>query len=321
MTQTDAAGGGPRVWEPTGAAGAARLCAVIGAPVAHSLSPVLHRAAYEALGLTDWSYGLAEVTPEQLPEVLTAMASAVTPGSGTPVGLSVTMPHKQAVIPLLDAVDPLAAVTGAVNTVVAQRSGRGAALLTGFNTDVAGISQAIQETAPVLAPGAGAVVLGAGATACSALAALTELGASSITVAARRLAGPGRVLSAAHRMGLEVGTLSWQPGEEASDLVVAEALRGAELVVSTLPAGAAETVAAQLAGGRGLRPGAVLLDVVYAPWPTALTAAWQVHGGTCVPGWLMLLHQAAAQVHLMTGREAPVDAMRSALMRALAERP
>ncbi|WP_407641285.1 shikimate dehydrogenase [Actinomyces bovis] len=290
--------------------------------MAHSLSPVLHRAAYQALGLTGWGYGLAEVTAAQLPVVLAELAAAVAPGGAIPVGLSVTMPHKQRVIPLLDAVEQLATVVGAVNTVVAQRSGHGPALLTGFNTDVAGISHALRETAGALAPGSRALVLGAGATACSALAALTELGASSITVAARRLAGPGRVLTAAHHMGLELDTITWQPGEAAADAVVAQALGQADLVVSTLPAHVADAAAVQLAAGAGgtIKPGAVLLDVVYAPWPTELAAAWQEQGGRCAPGWLMLLHQAAAQVRLMTGLEAPVEAMRAALLEELADR-
>lgn len=155
-------------------------------------------------------YDLWEVNPEHLPAILAEVAA---PSTTEPAwaGLSVTMPHKQTVLPMLDAVDPLATVAGAVNTVVAQRAGTGRALLTGFNTDVAGIVGALREAAPADADdgtaaggGARALVLGSGATACSALAALAEIGATDLVVAARRHAGPGRAAAAAHRMGLDV---------------------------------------------------------------------------------------------------------------------
>lgn len=119
--------------------------AVIGSPVAHSLSPVLHRAAYADLGLEGWEYAPRDVAPGALAGVLAELAAPCGPG---PVwaGLSVTMPHKQAMLPALDVVDPLAAAVGAANTVVAQRSGTGPALLAGFNTDVAGVVGALRET-------------------------------------------------------------------------------------------------------------------------------------------------------------------------------
>lgn len=306
-----------------GAGGTAHRAAVIGRPVAHSLSPVLHAAAYRGLGLESWGYETREVSPAHLHEMLAEVAAA--PAEG-PVwaGLSVTMPHKQAVIPLLDAVDPLAAVVGAANTVVAQRAGRGRALLTGFNTDVAGIVGALRETAPTVAraDGARAAVLGSGATACSALAALTELGATDIVVAARRHAGSGRAAAAAHRMGLSVTALPWRPGDAASDGSVADLLAHADLVVSTLPAGAADALAAPLAAAleRRGRAQAVMLDVVYAPWPTPLASTWTAAGGRAAPGWLMLLHQAVPQVSLMTGQTPPTGPMREALEAAVGAR-
>ena len=244
-------------------------------------------------------------------------------------GLSVTMPHKQALLAHLDVVDPLAEAVGAVNTVVAQRSGAGGALLTGFNTDVAGIVGALRETAHRTLgdslqkhlPIERAVVLGSGATACSALAALGELGAGRITVAARRHAGPGRALSAAHRMGLDIETLTWKPVDPASNAEVARYLVSADVVVSTLPAKAADPLAGPVGEVLdrlgGTRPGAVLLDVVYDPWPTALAEAWARGGGAVAPGWLMLLHQAVPQVQLMTGQHPDIELMREALLSAL----
>ncbi|WP_147681267.1 shikimate dehydrogenase [Actinomyces ruminicola] len=315
----------------TGPAGPARpiryRAAVIGNPVTHSLSPVLHRAAYADLGLEDWAYERREVAPAELPALLDDLA-APSPTGPIWAGLSVTMPHKQALLGRLDVVDPLAATVGAVNTVVAQRSGRGAALLAGFNTDVAGIVGAVREAGRTAADGNGAgpsraVVLGSGATACSALAALTELGATDIVVAARRHAGPGRALTAAHRMGLEVSALTWRPGDAASDAEVAAAAAQADVVVSTLPAGAADTLAAPLSAaleGGSPRRGAVMLDVVYAPWPTPLAGAWRAGGGAVAPGWLMLLHQAVPQVTVMTGRTPELGPMRQALLAALTER-
>lgn len=309
----------------------AHRAAVIGQPVAHSLSPALHLAAYRALGLDDWDYTRWEVAPDQLEQVLDTLRQPAGAGP-TWEGLSVTMPHKQRLLEAADVVDPLAQAVGAANTVVAQRS-QGGALLAVFNTDVAGIVGAVRETArshgralpePGLAAGLRALVLGSGATACSAMAALTQLGCDHITVAARRHAGPGRAASAAHRMGLEVETLTWRPGEEPSDGAVAQVMGRADLVVSTLPAGAADTLADALArlprlqGEAGNLP--VLLDVVYAPWPTPLAQAWKAGGGAIAPGWLMLLHQAVDQVRLMTGHNPPLEPMRQALRQALAAR-
>ena len=302
--------------------------AVIGSPVGHSLSPALHRAAYAGLGLDDWSYERRETAPPELPGLLAELAAPVQGGPAW-AGLSVTMPHKQTLLTHLDVIDPLAEAVGAVNTVVAQRSGAGGALLAGFNTDVAGIVGALRETTrkQALLPQDDrlrverAVVLGSGATACSALAALGELRASRITVVARRHAGPGRALSAAHRMGLDIETLTWKPTDTASNVEAAQRLAAADVVVSTLPTHAADPLAdpLRLALDRadGARAGAVMLDVVYAPWPTALAQVWGHGGGALAPGWLMLLHQAVPQVQLMTGQQPDIEDMRAVLRSAL----
>ena len=198
--------------------------AVIGSPVAHSLSPVLHRAAYADLGLEGWEYAPRDVAPGALAGVLAELAAPCGPG---PVwaGLSVTMPHKQAMLPALDVVDPLAAAVGAANTVVAQRSGTGPALLAGFNTDVAGVVGALRETGGGTLREVGtALILGSGATACSALAALAELGAARIIVAARNHAGPRRAAAAARRMGLEIEAPVWRPDDPRSNRQVARAM-------------------------------------------------------------------------------------------------
>ena len=290
------------------APGVEHRAAVLGHPVDHSLSPTLHRAAYADLGLQPaWAYGLQDVTAAQLPEVLAQLDASW-------AGLSLTMPLKQAVIPLLDVLDPLAEVTGAVNTLVVQ-PGRAGAVgpLVGFNTDVHGIVATIREVAPPGWRPRHAVVLGARATASSALAALGELGATTTTLVARSFAGPGAATAAAQRMGVTAVALPW--GQAAA---VRAALLSADVVISTVPRGVADPLAQDLAGAG--RAGAVLLDVVYDPWPSPLTQAWSEAGGTVAPGWGMLLHQADQQVRLMTGHTPDVEVMRAALRAELDRR-
>ena len=293
-----------------------RRAGVLGHPIGHSLSPVLHRAAYAALGLA-WSYEAYDVEEAALPDFLAGLDASW-------AGLSLTMPLKQAVLPLLDHVEPLAQVVGAVNTVLVDRGGA-RPVLTGVNTDVAGIVAALREGlapageeappdagARVPARVASAVVLGAGATAASAMAAVAELGCAAPTVFARSMARAGGAMRAASRMGLDPRFLVAEPVER-----LLRAAAGANVVVSTLPPHAADAWAAGLAeAGTPVR--GVLLDCAYEPRPTALGAAWAAAGGAVVGGERMLLHQAVEQVRLMTGRPGPVAAMAAALAGALA---
>ncbi|NTW40770.1 MAG: shikimate dehydrogenase [Cellulomonadaceae bacterium] len=278
--------------------GVPRRAAVLGHPIAHSLSPVLHRAAYAALGLEGWLYDAIDVTEEELPQFVRDL-------DGSWVGLSLTMPLKQTVIGLLDHIEPLAEVVGAVNTVLVQASGS-TPVLTGANTDVHGLVAALGEGLGSAASVAGrtAAVLGAGATAASTLAALAQLGCAAPVVHVRAVSRSGGLLRAAHRMGVE-------PVVRTLDAAAATVVR-ADVVVSTLPPRAADDVAAELLAA-GTRPAGVLLDVAYDPRPTALQRAWTQLGGIAVPGERMLLHQAVEQVRLMTGRPGPVEAMSAAL--------
>ncbi|MDM7853417.1 shikimate dehydrogenase [Cellulomonas alba] len=273
-----------------------RRAAVLGHPIAHSLSPVLHRAAYADLGLASWRYEAVDVTEDALAAFVAGLDSSW-------AGLSLTMPLKQTVLPLLHHVEPLALVVGAVNTVLIQGAGA-SRVLTGANTDVHGIVAALAEGG--LTRAGRAVVLGGGATAASTLAALAQLGCPSATVLVRSQARAGGLMRAAHRMGV---TPVFRSLDEA-----AARLGGADVVVSTLPPHAADTLAATLDG----TPRGVLLDVAYDPRPTALQAAWERAGGVAVGGERMLLHQAAEQVRLMTGRPGPVGAMSAALEAVLA---
>jgi shikimate dehydrogenase len=238
---------------------------VLGSPIAHSLSPRLHRAAYAALGL-DWTYDAVEVDAGGLPAFLDGL-------DGSWAGLSLTMPLKQAVLPLLATRSALVDEVGAANTVLLPSRH-------GENTDVGGIVDALADVGVTAV--SRAVVLGGGATARSALAALRLLGCGSATAVVRR------------KSGLPAAEVAWSP----------EVLDGCDLLVSTLPSGAADRFAPYV------RDVPVLLDVVYDPWPTALAAACR---GVVVPGSSMLLHQAAAQVSLMTGRKPPLEAMAAAL--------
>jgi shikimate dehydrogenase len=274
-----------------------RRAAVLGHPIEHSLSPTLHRAAYAALGLDDWRYDALDVTSEGLPDLLRGLDDGW-------AGLSLTMPLKQTVIPLLDHVEPLAEVVGAVNTVLVQ-SAPGRPVLVGANTDVYGVVAAVRERLAPGGDGLTAAVLGAGATAASTLAALAQLGCTTPVVHLRSMGRAGPLMRAAHRMGVE-------PRYASLDSAV-DVVPDADVVVSTLPAHAPDGLAEQLAGRR-VR--GVLLDVVYDPRPTALSVAWERAGGVVVGGERMLLHQAVEQVRLMTSRPAPLEAME----RALAER-
>lgn len=287
--------------------GAGRRAAVLGHPIAHSLSPVLHRAAYAALGLDGWRYDAIDVAE-------TDLAGFVADLDGTWAGLSLTMPLKKAVLPLLDHVEPQAELLGVVNTVLVQGA-PGRPVLTGANTDVHGIVAALSEAGVAASrsgsgPSRTAVVLGAGATAASALAALGSLGCAAPLVLARSMARAGSTIRAAHRMGLDA-TFRVLDHDRA-----AAALRAADVVVSTLPPRAADEWAAELGPTRG-----VLLDCAYDPRPTVLGTAWRSAGGTVVGGERMLLHQAGEQVRLMTGRPAPLAAMAAALEDALAAPP
>lgn len=278
-----------------------RRAAVLGHPIAHSLSPTLHRAAYRALGLDDWTYDAVEVDEASLPGFVAGL-------DGSWAGLSLTMPLKAAILPLLDHVEPLAGVVGAANTVLVQGSGA-RRVLVGANTDVHGIVAALREGGVTRV--ATAVVLGAGATAASALAALAQLGCTDPTVLVRSLGRTGALRRAAHRMGVEpaFGLLG----------TAVDTMPGADVVISTLPGHAADAVAAELE--RAERAAAtsfgLLLDVAYEPRPTPLGVAWAQAGGPVVAGHVMLLHQAAEQVRLMTGLAAPVEAMRAALQVSL----
>ena len=235
--------------------------AVLGSPIAHSKSPALHAAAYAALGL-EWEYEAIEVTEAELPEFVASLDASWR-------GLSLTMPLKRAVLPLLTESDELVVRTGVANTVVLDRGVRG------FNTDVYGITEAFRSNG--VAGLDSAQILGGGATAVSALVAVAELGAQRVQLTLRDPSKAAPLVQVANSLGLEV-----------ADSLAPTA------VISTLPGHSehgfefSETV----------RTKAVLLDVAYDPWPSALGSLWH---GPVISGLEMLTLQALAQVRVFVG--------------------
>ncbi len=263
--------------------------AVLGSPIKQSLSPVLHTAAYAALGLdSGWRYDCFECTEEGLAEFLAGCDSSW-------AGLSLTMPLKREAMALADECDPRVTAVGGANTIVFRGGLRYA-----YNTDVAGIVSALREAGITRVDTA--TVMGGGATAASALAALRVLGAEepgAITVLARDPARAAPVAEAADRMGMRIGV---EPLRDiASHLDV-------DLVASTVPRGAADEYTSAIVASR-----AALFDVSYGPEPSVPAALVAAAGRPVVEGYPMLVHQAGHQVALMTGVEhAPIEVMRAA---------
>lgn len=260
---------------------------MLGRPIDHSLSPVLHRAAYAEFGL-GWTYDAIDCGVDDLPAVLDARAHWA--------GFSATMPLKHALLDVAAEIRPMAADVGAANTLLPGPGGWIA-----DNTDVVGVLGALAEHS---ARPSAVTVLGAGGTAQAVLGALRSLAVPECHVLVRDRARAARLLQTAERFGVRV-TLG--------ELDASSPQLAADLVVATLPPGAADPLAA-----RAWATGQTVLDVVYAPWPTRLAEAAESGGATVISGAAVLLHQAAEQFRLMTGLAAPVEAMRAALTAALA---
>jgi len=266
---------------------AASRAAVLGSPVAHSLSPVLHLAAYRALGLESWAYEAIECDEQRLPGLLGSLGQDW-------AGLSLTMPLKRAVLPLLDLAQPLVTRVGAANTVLLRGSRR-----VGHNTDVPGIARAMRGAG--VTPEGNVVVIGAGGTACAAVAALRDTVTGEVTVAVRAPDRAQWLLEVASRFRVQV---------RLTELGDGLASQPWELLISTVPGHAADPLAEQLA--LGAISAKAVFDVVYDPWPTALAAAAAASGATVISGYELLVQQAVGQVELMTGHRAPVEQMRAA---------
>nr|WP_202129593.1 shikimate dehydrogenase [Rathayibacter rathayi] len=252
--------------------------AVLGSPIAHSRSPALHAAAYRVLGL-DWSYTAVETTEATLADVVTG---------GSWHGLSLTMPLKHAVRPLLTEEDAVATTTGAVNTVLIDRCGP-VPLLRGFNTDVTGIVRALDEAGAARAERV--QILGGGATAASALVAAVERGADRVEVVLRTPAKAATLARIAGELGVDFVVRSFDDWSA-----------NAPLVISTLPGGAADSLDVP----DTVVAGSTLFDVAYSPWPSELARRWDAAGSPVVSGLGMLLHQALVQVRIFVAGDPAV---------------
>ncbi|WP_423752719.1 shikimate dehydrogenase [Bifidobacterium crudilactis] len=280
-------------------------CAVLGKPIAHSLSPVLHMAAYRRLALSDWQYLRHEVDAAGLEELLSSLDPSW-------AGLSLTMPLKRTVMPFGTPSDTWSSTLQVANTAVLDWTGAAEApTISLYNTDVQGISKALGtelarldtdaagSSTPTLSRSDGhvqvhtAMILGSGNTASSALAACSELGAEQVVVCARHPERAAHLSMLAERLGIgmQVRTLSQ----------ALSAVDGQDVTISTLPAHAADGIADELSNQARHGDLGLLLDVVYDPRPSRLMTAWRDKGARAIGGEMMLLYQAIPQVALMTG--------------------
>jgi shikimate dehydrogenase len=262
-------------------------CGVLGRPIDHSLSPVLHRAAYAHLGL-DWDYQAYDVGAGELEAFLQGLGPEW-------VGLSLTMPLKHEALALAATTSSTSDLAGGANTLILADAGPEA-----HNTDVPGLVAALDDAGADRGP---AVVLGTGATARSAVVALGRRGVESIAVIGRRAEALTPLLALGERLGVPISVRT-------GDVMTAREV-GAALVVSTIPAAAADALVPDPTGTGWY------FDALYAPWPTPVAQRWR---GPVIGGLSLLVHQAALQVRLMTGREVPVEVLRAAGEQALAAR-
>jgi len=244
--------------------------AVLGSPIAHSKSPALHDAAYGVLGL-DWRYGAVDVTERGLSKFVTGLDDSWR-------GLSLTMPLKRDILPLLDETDPVAALTGAANTVALAGGTR-----RGFNTDVYGITRAFRDAGVDRLDSVW--ILGGGATAASVLVAVQQLGAREITLLVRSPTKASALVDLAEALGVCLGV---RPLDSSLPSAIPDA------VISTLPGHAEHSIRLPA----DLRRRSVLFDVAYSPWPSEFATDWYSENGTVISGLDMLINQALAQVRI-----------------------
>lgn len=247
-------------------------CAVLGSPIEHSLSPALHQAAYAELGLTDWEYQRHQVDEDQLPGFVAGLDDSWR-------GLSLTMPLKVAALELGEP-DEVSVLAGAANTLIFDQDHPRA-----YNTDVPGLVSAF--AAAGVSSIDSALVLGSGATARSAMISVAQMGARQVQIVARRVEHARQSLAPlAKQLQLDFDVAGW--GE----------ITKADVIISTVVAGAADSIAEQCAAAAP-----VIFDVIYDPWPTALATAAEQAGCRVLNGLDLLVHQAVGQLRLMTGRD------------------
>ncbi len=290
----------------SGISGRTRVCGIFGYPLEHTFSPAMHNAAFEAAGL-DFVYLPFPVAPDGLEQAVAAVRALGL------AGVNVTIPHKEAVLPLLDQLSEEARLIGAVNTIVNRNcSGR----LRGENTDGRGFLRSLKTAAGFEPAGKTVLLLGAGGAARAVAVQLALAGVRKITLTNR-----SQVRAAEMAADLRTGTgipaevLSW-PGPE--ELLPGEALRSADLVVQATSLGMYPGCAQTIPLPYNLfRPGQVACDLVYNPARTEFLKRAGQAGAAAVGGTGMLLYQGALAFELWTGRDAPLETMERALLKAI----
>ncbi len=273
--------------------GATRVAAVLGLPVAHSLSPVIHNAAFAALDM-DWTYVALPVEPGMVPAAVTGLRALGI------VGANVTMPHKEAVADVMDELTDDAARLRAVNT-IEMRGG----VLVGHNTDAPGFARFLEHDAGFDPAGRTALLFGAGGAARACALALARAGLTRIVVALREPARARALADALDGYPTVVDVVAFDDAAEVE----------ADLVVNGTPLGAhGETIALPRVG-----PDALVVDLLYRPASTPLQQAARATGAKAFGGLGLLLHQAALSFELWTGRPAPLEVMSAAAVAALAD--
>ena len=271
--------------------------AVLGKPIAHSLSPVIHNTAYQARGLSDWHYDRYEVDEHMLGDFIDSLNSSWH-------GLSLTMPLKKAIMPMGETCNHWAEKLGVANTAVFDwKPGVSKPHIRLYNTDVAGINLAItnalrkiQPPAPAHSmkrPTKNALIIGSGNTATSAIAACSTMQVGHITLAARHAEKAHALAPLAQTFGMTVDVIALPQ--------ISEIVSSQDIAICTLPSHAGDPIAQSLMALEDHTIKGILLDVCYDPRPTDLMNVWRTHGGTAIGGEEMLLYQAIPQIAYMTG--------------------
>jgi shikimate dehydrogenase len=272
--------------------------AVLGSPIVHSKSPVIHQAAYRVLS-EDWAYSRFEVAKGGLKRFIENDGIVYD-------GFSVTMPLKENAFQFATTHDICSELTGAANTLVKIDS-----IWNAFNTDIFGIVQAISLNSSSIITSA--LILGSGATAKSALVALAQISPNAeVKIWARNKAAREGLIDFGKSIGLNISLARF----------IRVAIKKTDLTISTLPGGATDDLATKLAKRKALKPRGLLLDVAYDPWPSKLATFWTTRSQPVVSGLEMLLWQAVAQIRIfkfgnanqpLPNEIAVVQAMRNAL--------
>lgn len=273
---------------------AGRFAGVLGWPLEHTLSPVIHNSAFRAVGL-DWIYLRWPVPPELLKDAVSGLRALDASGA------NVTMPHKETIVELLDGLSDEARAIGAVNTVA-----RVDQALIGHNTDVTGFVQFLAGDAGWRAGGKEALVLGAGGAARAVVKALADLGTERIAISARRPERVADLIRIARDGSSEASASSWDGA--------ADAVARADLIVNTTPVGMGGE---DLLPDAGFRRGQCVVDLVYRPPTTPFVARARGAGADAWGGLGMLVHQAAESFRIWTAHEPPIEIMSAAAVRAI----